>query len=147
MMRGGGHAIDIQTPPPPPSHRSQDFRGRARRASKKNFQLVAVPPAVVQAGGLGGSLLGGGGGADPLELERYTTGPGAVPVLLFGKARLIMGGARGGGCGGPGTVGHPKRPPLQVSKDRFSLDYGAPLGPVQALAIALTTFASKMAVA
>jgi hypothetical protein len=81
---------------------TMDFRGRVVKASKKNFQLVAVPMAHRD------------------DAESYTGDHASAPALLFGK----------------------------VTKDRYSLDF-APgcLGPMQAFAIALTTFASKLAVA
>lgn len=80
---------------------TMDFKGRVIKASKKNFQLVAVPLAFA---------------SDP---STYTAESSSTPALLFGK----------------------------VEKDRYSLDFAAPLGPTQAFAIALTTFASKLAVA
>ena len=79
-----------------------DFRGRVLRASKKNFQLVAVPLALRD------------------EAATYTADHASAPALLFGK----------------------------VTKDRYSLDFSPGcLGPMQAFAIALSTFASKIAVA
>ena len=73
-----------------------DFGGRVKRASKKNFILVAEP------------------GREDLEEEFGVN----EALLLFGK----------------------------VNDERFSLDYRYPLSPVQALGVALTTFASKLAV-
>jgi len=81
---------------------TMDFRGRVLRASKKNFQLVAVPLALRD------------------EAAAYTADHASAPALLFGK----------------------------VTKDRYSLDFSPGcLGPMQAFAIALSTFASKIAVA
>jgi hypothetical protein len=81
---------------------TMDFRGRVLRASKKNFQLVAVPLAHRD------------------DADAYTGDHASAPALLFGK----------------------------VAKDRYSLDFSPGcLGPVQAFAVALSTFASKLAVA
>jgi Tub family len=81
---------------------TMDFRGRVVKASKKNFQLVAVPLAHRD------------------DNEIYVTDHSSAPTLMFGK----------------------------VAKDRYSLDFApGSLGPVQAFCIALSTFASKLAVA
>ena len=125
---GGADAGDMKLRNKPPHWNEGlrcwclNFRGRVKLASVKNFQLVAV----AEGGNAGdGGGRGGGGGGGSVHGGRLGRLPGAV-------------------VGSPATWGIAMQFG-KVDTDLFILDYDPCLvSAVQAFAVALTTFETKL---